>query len=47
MNVKHKQANTILVTMKDSIRDSIKEHLENGRKRIEEIQARDLDHMQK
>ena len=47
INGKHKEANKILVTMKDSIRDSIKEHIENGRKRIEDIQARDLEHMQK
>ena len=33
--------------MKDQIRDSIKEHLENGRKTIQENQAKDLEFMQK
>lgn len=33
--------------MKDQIRDSIKEHLENGRKIIQENQAKDLEFMQK
>lgn len=36
-NEKHKQANAILIQMKDSIRDSIKDHLEKGREKIEEM----------